>query len=77
MSLNYFETCRTNGTFYDKTIEEDLALWWDNHRPYTAGFGVQAVTYFSVNVSTDGTPEIEAVVAGPPNASPNTGKALG
>ncbi|KAH1016651.1 hypothetical protein HUJ04_007835 [Dendroctonus ponderosae] len=66
---------KTNYTFYNNTLLENLDLWYHNKRPLTDTLTFQLITFYNVDGNSSDTPDIEIIIPGPPNIGPNYGKA--
>lgn len=62
---------RTNHTFYNNTLEEDVRLWTQNRRPLTPSLGQQTISFWNFIGPEDSVPEIEFFFFGPPLITPD------
>ncbi|XP_048520266.1 4-pyridoxate dehydrogenase-like [Dendroctonus ponderosae] len=65
---------RSNYTFYNNTMLENLELWDNKKRPLTITESAQTITFYNVNGNTSEAADIEVLLLGPPNNGPTHGK---
>ncbi|CAG9764956.1 unnamed protein product [Ceutorhynchus assimilis] len=56
---------RTNHTYYNLTLKEQLNFWYANKRPMTSGAGSQVISFTNLKNNTYSRPDIELLVIGP------------
>ncbi|ERL95924.1 hypothetical protein D910_00605, partial [Dendroctonus ponderosae] len=65
---------RSNYTFYNNTMLENLVLWDNKKRPLTIAASFQAITFYNVNGNTSEAADIEVLLSGPPSNGPTHGE---
>uniref|UniRef100_A0AAR5PCZ0 Glucose-methanol-choline oxidoreductase N-terminal domain-containing protein n=2 Tax=Dendroctonus ponderosae TaxID=77166 RepID=A0AAR5PCZ0_DENPD len=65
---------RSNYTFYNNTMLENLELWDNKKRPLTIAESFQAITFYNVNGNTSEAADIEVLLSGPPSNGPTHGE---
>ncbi|XP_048519075.1 uncharacterized GMC-type oxidoreductase Mb1310 [Dendroctonus ponderosae] len=68
---------RTNRTFYNESLEENVRLWTQNLRPLTPSLGQQTISFWNFIGPADGQPEVEFFFFGPPLVTPDLALILG
>ncbi|XP_066158827.1 4-pyridoxate dehydrogenase-like [Euwallacea fornicatus] len=68
---------RTNRTFYNTSMEENVKLWTENKRPLTPSLGQQTISFWNFMGPDDGQPEIEFFFFGPPMITSDIASILG
>ncbi|XP_066245363.1 alcohol dehydrogenase [acceptor]-like [Euwallacea similis] len=68
---------RTNRTFYNTSIEENVKLWTENKRPLTPSLGQQTISFWNFIGANDSQPEIEFFFFGPPMITSDIALILG
>lgn len=68
---------RTNHTFYNQNITEQLKLWIKNKRPLTSGFASEMIGFTNFGQSQEKRPEIEFIFSTPGISSDQAQKFLG
>ncbi|CAG9764949.1 unnamed protein product [Ceutorhynchus assimilis] len=68
---------RTNHTYYNLILKEQLKSWYENRRPLTGGWGIQVVNFRNLKNDRSSKPDIEFITVGPPFLSSTIATANG